>query len=115
MNWSLALNARIFIFVLTSHGILGRYFSQRACFSAQQIVRLTDADVISIGEDDVALNLKEIIKTYQTGDASFQLSTAPSADGIVNRIEVEATQLETAGNWVVFALAKRRTARSTVF
>lgn len=73
--------------------------------SAQQLVRLTDADVISIGDDDVALNLKEIIKTYQTGKSSFQLSTAPSADGIVNRIEVEATQTETAGNWVVFALA----------
>lgn len=72
---------------------------------AQQLVRVTDEDVISIGESDVALNLKDVVTIYRTASPAFELSTAPSSDGIVNRIEVEATAPDKISNWVVFALA----------
>src|SRR5690606_22840321 len=35
----------------------------------------------------------------------FQVSTAPGADGIVRRIEVEANDERSTGDWAVFALA----------
>ena len=60
---------------------------------------------IKISRDDVALNLTGAVEVYRDQGENFQVSTAPGADGIVRRIEVEANDDNSAGDWAVFALA----------
>ena len=42
---------------------------------------------------------------YRNQGENFQVSTAPGPDGIVRRIEVEANDERSTGDWAVFALA----------
>ncbi|HEY6630132.1 MAG TPA: EAL domain-containing protein [Rhizobiaceae bacterium] len=60
---------------------------------------------IKISPDDVALDLSRAVQTYQNQGQNFQVSTAPGPDGIVRRIEVEANDERSSGDWAVFALA----------
>jgi len=60
---------------------------------------------IKISQDDVALDLSEAVEIYRNQGQSFQVSTAPGADGIVRRIEVEAQDKRSSGDWALFALA----------
>ena len=60
---------------------------------------------IKISRDDVALNLSGAVEIYRNQGENFQVSTAPGLDGIVRRIEVEANDKRSTGDWAVFALA----------
>jgi len=60
---------------------------------------------IKISPDDVALDLSRAVQIYQNQGQNFQVSTAPGPDGIVRRIEVEANDERSSGDWAVFALA----------
>ena len=60
---------------------------------------------IKISRDDVALDLSKAVEIYRNKGDNFQVSTAPGADGIVRRIEVEAKDQHASGDWAVFALA----------
>jgi len=60
---------------------------------------------IKIARDDVALDLSGAVEIYRNQGENFQVSTAPGADGIVRRIEVEANDARSTGDWAVFALA----------
>ncbi len=60
---------------------------------------------IKIARDDVALDLSGAVEIYRNQGDNFQVSTAPGADGIVRRIEVEANDKRSTGDWAVFALA----------
>jgi diguanylate cyclase (GGDEF)-like protein/PAS domain S-box-containing protein len=60
---------------------------------------------IKIARDDVALDLSRAVEIHRNQGENFQVSTAPGADGIVRRIEVEANDKRSAGDWAVFALA----------
>jgi diguanylate cyclase (GGDEF)-like protein/PAS domain S-box-containing protein len=60
---------------------------------------------IKISRDDVALDLSRAVETYRGQGENFQVSTAPGPDGIVRRIEVEANDERSTGDWAVFALA----------
>ncbi len=60
---------------------------------------------IKISPDDVALDLSDAVEIYRGQGENFQVSTAPGADGIVRRIEVEAQDSGSTGDWAVFALA----------
>ncbi|WP_425248532.1 EAL domain-containing protein [Chelativorans salis] len=60
---------------------------------------------IKISPDDVALDLSRAVEIYRDQGENFQVSTAPGADGIVRRIEVEAQDERSTGDWAVFALA----------
>src|SRR4029453_2502742 len=60
---------------------------------------------IKISRDDVALNLSGAVEIYRDQGDNFQVSTAPGPDGIVRRIEVEANDDHSNGDWAVFALA----------
>ncbi|WP_338531006.1 EAL domain-containing protein [Nitratireductor thuwali] len=60
---------------------------------------------IKISPDDVALDLSDAVEIYRGQGENFQVSTAPGADGIVRRIEVEAQDAGSTGDWAVFALA----------
>src|SRR5690606_7685567 len=55
--------------------------------------------------DDVALDLSGAVEIHRHQGDNFQVSTAPGADGIVRRIEVEANDARSTGDWAVFALA----------
>nr|WP_284700296.1 EAL domain-containing protein [Nitratireductor mangrovi] len=60
---------------------------------------------IRISRDDVALDLSRALEFHRNKGSSFQVSTAPGIDGIVRRIEVEAKDETSSGDWAVFALA----------
>jgi len=60
---------------------------------------------IKITRDDVALDLSRAVEIYTNQGETFQVSTAPGPDGIVRRIEVEANDARSTGDWGVFALA----------
>ena len=60
---------------------------------------------IKISRDNVALDLSRAVETHQNQGPNFQVSTAPGPDGIVRRIEVEANDERSSGDWAVFALA----------
>ena len=60
---------------------------------------------IKISRDNVALDLSGAVQIYQNQGENFQISTAPGPDGIVRRIEVEANDERSTGDWAVFALA----------
>jgi len=60
---------------------------------------------IKISRDDVALDLSGAVEIYRDQGDNFQVSTAPGLDGIVRRIEVEANDERSTGDWAVFALA----------
>ncbi|RVC46812.1 EAL domain-containing protein [Mesorhizobium sp. M4A.F.Ca.ET.090.04.2.1] len=60
---------------------------------------------IKIARDDVALDLSRAFDLYPNQGENFQVSTAPGPDGIVRRIEVEAKDSRSSGDWAVFALA----------
>ena len=60
---------------------------------------------IKISRDDIALDLSRAVQIYRNQGDTFQVSTAPGADGIVRRIEVEANDARSTGDWAVFALA----------
>jgi diguanylate cyclase (GGDEF)-like protein/PAS domain S-box-containing protein len=60
---------------------------------------------IAISREDVALDLSRAVEIYNNQGDAFQVSTAPGADGIVRRIEVDAAGERSTGDWAVFALA----------
>ncbi|MBL8577452.1 MAG: EAL domain-containing protein [Mesorhizobium sp.] len=60
---------------------------------------------IKISRDNVALDLSGAVQIYRNQGENFQVSTAPGPDGIVRRIEVEANDERSSGDWAVFALA----------
>ncbi|TKT81155.1 EAL domain-containing protein [Aquamicrobium sp. LC103] len=60
---------------------------------------------IKISREDIALNLSGAVEIYRNQGQNFQVSTAPGIDGIVRRIEVEAKDERSTGDWAVFALA----------
>ncbi|GGE14288.1 diguanylate cyclase [Aureimonas endophytica] len=62
-------------------------------------------EAVGIARDDVAIDLKPAVEIYRGRGASFQVSTAPGADGIVRRIEIEANSPNSSGDWAVFAIA----------
>ncbi|WP_062203093.1 EAL domain-containing protein [Aureimonas sp. AU12] len=60
---------------------------------------------VSIGREDIAIDLLPAVDLYTGRGANFQVSTVPGADGIVRRIEIESSSAQPTGNWAVFALA----------
>ena len=60
---------------------------------------------VSIAAKDAAIDLRPVIEIHRDKGRSFQVATAPGADGIVRRIEIEAKSAQASGNWAVFALA----------
>ncbi len=76
-----------------------------ALFLALAALPASAVEPIKISRDDVALDLSRAVEIYRDQGENFQISTAPGADGIVRRIEVEAQDERSTGDWAVFALA----------
>ena len=88
----------------------GQQRMARACVAALCILMASAtlalaAETISISRDDTALDLTRASDIYTGRGATFQVSTAPDADGIVRTIAVEALADAPSGNWGVFILA----------
>ena len=60
---------------------------------------------VSVAIDELALDITESIETYRLNEDSLKISTAPDADGIVRRVEVQAKHSDGVTHWAVFALA----------
>jgi diguanylate cyclase (GGDEF)-like protein/PAS domain S-box-containing protein len=74
-------------------------------FSAVFSLPAMAIEPIKIAREDVALDLSRAVEIYRNQGQNFQVSTAPGIDGIVRRIEVEALDERSSGDWAVFALA----------
>ncbi|SFP03331.1 PAS domain S-box-containing protein/diguanylate cyclase (GGDEF) domain-containing protein [Mesorhizobium sp. NFR06] len=85
--------ASLFALIMT---IIVTFFAAMPAFAVEPI---------KIARDDKALNLSEAVEIYRNQGENFQVSTAPGPDGIVRRIEVEANDARSSGDWAVFALA----------
>ncbi len=62
-------------------------------------------EAIKISRDDNALDLTGAVEISLNQGEDFQVSTAPTQDGIVRRIQVESKEPGKSSNWAVFALA----------
>jgi diguanylate cyclase (GGDEF)-like protein/PAS domain S-box-containing protein len=80
--------------------LLAAFFFVLSAVSAAEAI-----EPIKITEGDVALDLSRAVEIYRNQGENFQVSTAPGPDGIVRRIEVEANDKKSTGDWGVFALA----------
>lgn len=60
---------------------------------------------VGISRDDVAIDITGSIDFYSEIGDGLIVSTAPDAEGIVRRIEVQASKKGVASNWSVFSLA----------
>jgi diguanylate cyclase (GGDEF)-like protein/PAS domain S-box-containing protein len=61
-------------------------------------------EVVTVPEDVNAVNLTAAVDVVAGESGRVQLSTAPSEDGIIRRIEVLAADPETNPDWALFAL-----------
>ncbi|WP_155889386.1 EAL domain-containing protein [Cucumibacter marinus] len=62
-------------------------------------------EVITVPENVNAVNLSSAIEVRQGEGGRIQLSTAPGEDGIIRRIEVQASEDGTNPHWALFALS----------
>ncbi len=62
-------------------------------------------DTVQVPLDGSTLDLTDAVDLFRQEDNKIQVSTAPGADGIVRRIEVNAQERSSGSDWVVFALA----------
>ncbi|WP_182084664.1 EAL domain-containing protein [Aureimonas sp. ME7] len=60
---------------------------------------------VSIGREDVAIDLEPAVEMHLGRGENFQITTAPNAEGVVRRIEIESNSEKPSGNWAVFAIA----------
>ena len=60
-------------------------------------------EAVNVRVDVAVIDLTDAVERVATEGDRIQVSTAPTSDGIVRRIEVRAR--EAGGNWAVFALA----------
>ena len=61
-------------------------------------------DAVSVPLDGSTLDLTSIVQIFGQADDRLQISTAPGADGIVRRFEVQSQESGIGSNWAVFAL-----------
>ncbi|WP_312472688.1 7TM-DISM domain-containing protein, partial [Brucella sp.] len=70
------------------------------------VVQASAVEPIKISKEDTALDLSRAVELLRNQGESVQVSTAPGADGIVRRIEVQADPNSNAsGDWAAFSIA----------
>jgi 8-oxo-dGTP pyrophosphatase MutT (NUDIX family) len=62
-------------------------------------------EAVRVPVDATVLDLTNVVERNRSDGDVIQISTAPGPDGIVRRIEVEANDERSSGDWAVFALA----------
>ncbi|EAU41206.1 sensory box/GGDEF domain/EAL domain protein [Fulvimarina pelagi HTCC2506] len=61
-------------------------------------------DVVAVSPNESVIDLRPAIEVYRNAGRSFQVSAVPGPEGIVRRIEIDATTQQANGDWAVFAL-----------
>ncbi|HRK23893.1 MAG TPA: EAL domain-containing protein [Beijerinckiaceae bacterium] len=61
-------------------------------------------EIVRISPNIDAIDLLPALETYKSEDDRLTVQTAPGVDGIVRRIEVQASEAGERPNWIVFAL-----------
>lgn len=84
---------------------LARIFGAVLMLMVAGLTQAVALEPIGIGDDNPVVDLMPATTFERNQGDSIQISTAPGLDGVVRRIEVQAQQPETAGNWAIFALA----------
>ena len=94
------------------NGLTDKLFSTLARFLALivfvtfSVVQASAVEPIKISKEDTALDLSRAVELLRNQGESVQVSTAPGADGIVRRIEVQADPNSNAsGDWAAFSIA----------
>ena len=94
------------------NGVTDRFFSAFTRFVALIVIVTCSAihafavEPIKISKEDTALDLSRAVELLRNQGESVQVSTAPGADGIVRRIEVQADPNSNAsGDWAAFSIA----------
>ncbi len=64
----------------------------------------TALEVVTIPEKIGAVDLTEAVEVREGQDGRVQLSTAPDVNGIIRRIEVQATDTSSNPNWALIAI-----------
>ncbi len=60
---------------------------------------------VDVSLDKAAIDLTDALELFPGKGTQIQVTTAPDADGVINRIEVRSDSETTTGNWFAFALA----------
>lgn len=66
-------------------------------------------EAVRVTPDTDAIDLLPALETYKSEDDRLTVQTAPGADGIVRRIEVQAREAGARPAWIVFALKNEST------
>ena len=61
-------------------------------------------EAVRVTPDSEAIDLLPALETYKSEEDRLTVQTAPGADGIVRRIEVQARESGSRPSWIVFAL-----------
>jgi diguanylate cyclase (GGDEF)-like protein/PAS domain S-box-containing protein len=61
-------------------------------------------EAVRVTSESVAIDLLPALETYNSQEDRLTVQTAPAADGIVRRIEVQAKESGSRPSWIVFAL-----------
>lgn len=80
-----------------------RCFLVLLCFVAG-LAPAAAIESVRVPPDAQAIDLTNSVERYSSQDDRIQVSTAPGADGIVRRIEVQAKSAGSRPSWIVFAL-----------
>jgi len=73
-------------------------------FIAVSSIAAHGLETVAIPENIGALDLSAALEHREGNNGRVQLSTSPDAEGIVRRIEVQATEVGTDPNWALIAL-----------
>lgn len=68
-------------------------------------------EAVRVTPDSDAIDLLPALEAYKSDEDRLTVQTAPGADGIVRRIEVQAREQGTRPSWIVFALKTIPTSR----
>ena len=60
---------------------------------------------VEVTNESVAIDLTRMVELHQAAGESLAVTTAPDANGVINRIEIRSSAPDTSGNWATFALA----------
>ncbi|MEP1206648.1 MAG: EAL domain-containing protein [Rhizobiaceae bacterium] len=62
-------------------------------------------EVVDVATDAPAIDLSNSAEQLQGARGGIRVTTAPDANGVINRLEVRSTSDTSSGNWLAFALA----------
>lgn len=82
---------------------LSAYILYITCVLLLSPALLFARELVKITPQDIALDISQAVEMYQTNTKTLKVATSPGSDGIVKRIEVQASIESAKHYWAVFA------------